>query len=168
MALYGSDGTRFVLDDDGGSDNRSLLTFGSNSLPTRPAVAPVSSPEYRDGHDGHLNAGQHYLAVTQHNGTFATNGWFATSTGASTGGITLEIRTNLPPAACSPADLGMAGGLSGGDGVLDNNDFIAFINHFFAQDPIADMGIAGGLPGADSVWDNNDFIAFINQFFAGC
>jgi hypothetical protein len=70
------------------------------------------------------------------------------------------------PVACSEADIGIAGGLPGQDNLLDNNDFIAFINYFFALNPIADMGIAGGLPGADGQWDNNDFIAFINHFFA--
>jgi hypothetical protein len=30
------------------------------------------------------------------------------------------------------ADIGTTGGLPGSDGHLDNNDFIAFINYFFA------------------------------------
>jgi hypothetical protein len=70
--------------------------------------------------------------------------------------------------ACGPADVGSAGGLNGGDGVLDNNDLIVFINAFFAGDPRADMGRAGGLTPGDGAFDNNDFIAFINAFFAGC
>jgi hypothetical protein len=69
--------------------------------------------------------------------------------------------------ACA-ADLGVSGGLWGRDGVLDNNDFIVFISHFFAVDLRADVGVAGGLPGSDGEWDNNDFIAFINLFFSGC
>ena len=69
------------------------------------------------------------------------------------------------PTQCSAADVGMAGGEPGQDNLLDNNDFIAFINFFFAQDPIADQGMAGGEYGSDSLWDNNDFIAFINHFF---
>ncbi|MBI2757014.1 MAG: hypothetical protein HYX52_09945 [Chloroflexi bacterium] len=72
----------------------------------------------------------------------------------------------VPP--CGPADVGAAGGATGYDHVLDNNDFIAFINLFFAQDPLADRGGVGGFPGSDGAWDNNDFIVFINQFFAGC
>ena len=67
-----------------------------------------------------------------------------------------------------PADLGVAGGQPGNDGMLDNNDFIAFINYFFNQDVHADKGVAGGLPGQDGQFDNNDFIAFITQFFNGC
>jgi hypothetical protein len=70
--------------------------------------------------------------------------------------------------SCGAADMGIAGGLPGSDGVLDNNDFVAFINYFFASDSHADVGIAGGLPGSDGQFDNNDFIAFINLFFAGC
>ncbi|MFT3686802.1 MAG: GC-type dockerin domain-anchored protein [Phycisphaerales bacterium] len=66
---------------------------------------------------------------------------------------------------CSPADLGMAGGVVGHDRLLNNNDFIAFITLFFANDPRADMGMAGGVPGSDSLWNNNDFIAFISYFF---
>jgi hypothetical protein len=69
---------------------------------------------------------------------------------------------------CGPADLGSAGGVPGFDGVLNNNDFIAFINLFFNANPAADVGVAGGLHGSDGVYDNNDFIAFINLFFAGC
>ena len=70
--------------------------------------------------------------------------------------------------SCGPADIGSAGGLPGSDGLLDNNDFIAFITAFFALDPIADRGAAGGEPGQDGQFDNNDFIVFINQFFDGC
>jgi hypothetical protein len=71
---------------------------------------------------------------------------------------------------CGPADLGGAGGLPSpcGDGVLDNNDFIAFISYFFDGSLIADFGQAGGFSGGDGVLNNNDFVAFINAFFAGC
>ena len=66
------------------------------------------------------------------------------------------------------ADLGRAGGLPEPDGMLDNNDFIAFINYFFAFDFRADVGIGGGLAGHDGLYDNNDFVAFITGFFNGC
>jgi putative intracellular protease/amidase len=71
-------------------------------------------------------------------------------------------------AQCGTADVGIAGGLPGHDMILDNNDFIAFINYFFAHDMTADMGVAGGLAGHDGQLDNNDFVAFISAFFAGC
>jgi hypothetical protein len=72
--------------------------------------------------------------------------------------------------ACGVADIGAQGGVytSCGDGVLDNNDFIVFIDLFFAASPIADRGVQGGVPGSDSAWNNNDFVVFVDQFFAGC
>ncbi|MFT3685447.1 MAG: GC-type dockerin domain-anchored protein [Phycisphaerales bacterium] len=66
------------------------------------------------------------------------------------------------------ADFGRAGGISEPDGMLDNNDFIAFINQFFALDERADIGTTAGFFGHDSRFDNNDFISFINLFFNGC
>ncbi len=69
---------------------------------------------------------------------------------------------------CGAADLGRAGGLIGGDNQLDNNDFIAFISHFFNQAPLSDVGRQGGVGPGDGLFDNNDFIVFIDQFFAGC
>ena len=66
------------------------------------------------------------------------------------------------------ADFGQQGGIAGHDGMLDNNDFIQFIDAFFATDPHADIGVQGGLQGSDGQFDNNDFIAFIDLYFAGC
>ncbi|MFT3684360.1 MAG: GC-type dockerin domain-anchored protein [Phycisphaerales bacterium] len=68
-------------------------------------------------------------------------------------------------AVCGAADLGKQGGQVGFDNHLDNNDFIAFISLFFANDAHADLGVQGGLPGSDGAFDNNDFIAFISAFF---
>ncbi|HYC99910.1 MAG TPA: GC-type dockerin domain-anchored protein [Phycisphaerales bacterium] len=73
---------------------------------------------------------------------------------------------DLPP-ACA-ADVGAQGGVHGQDGVLDNNDFVAFIELFFSQDSAADLGAQGGVPSADGAWDNNDFVVFIDLFFTGC
>jgi hypothetical protein len=72
----------------------------------------------------------------------------------------------VPP--CGAADVGAQGGTIGFDGLLDNNDFAAFINLFFANDPRADVGSQGGAVGADGQFNNNDFAAFITLFFAGC
>jgi hypothetical protein len=77
------------------------------------------------------------------------------------------LGTALTP-ACGPADIGGQGGVQGQDGVLDNNDFVVFIDFFFNHNTAADRGVQGGLPGADGQWDNNDFIVFIDQFFTGC
>lgn len=72
----------------------------------------------------------------------------------------------LPPPC--PADIGRQGGLPGSDGLADNNDFVIFIDDFFANDPLADFGRQGGLPGPDGLLDNNDFVVFIDLFFEGC
>jgi hypothetical protein len=70
-------------------------------------------------------------------------------------------------AACNASDVGRGGGGEGGEGALDNNDFIVFINWFFASDVRADVGSEGGATGSDGVFDNNDFIVFIDGFFGG-
>ena len=167
MALYDTNGLLQASNDDGGSNHLSMLTFGDSS-PVRAPVDPNGAPAPRNGSNGTLAAGQHYLAVAEYDTTFAGSGWYATSTGTHGSTINFEFRTNLPALPCGPADVGSAGGVAGADGLLDNNDFIVFINNFFAQAPSADVGIQGGLPGADGQWDNNDFIVFINQFFGGC
>jgi len=66
------------------------------------------------------------------------------------------------------ADVGSAGGALGRDGVLDNNDFVVFIDAFFAESIVADVGGVGGAAGGDGVLDNNDFVVFIDLFFGGC
>jgi hypothetical protein len=66
------------------------------------------------------------------------------------------------------ADLGKQGGVGGFDGILDNNDFVVFINYFFNNDQRADFASVGGLAPGDGVLNNNDFIGFIDAFFAGC
>lgn len=69
---------------------------------------------------------------------------------------------------CSGADLASEGAAAGGDGILDNNDFVRFIQLFFDSDVQADIGAEGGAAGSDGAWDNNDFIVFIGLFFEGC
>ncbi len=58
------------------------------------------------------------------------------------------------PGACSRADWNE-------DGVLDFNDFLAFMNDFNADDPCADLN-------GDGVVDFNDFLEFLNIYNAGC
>ncbi|HZW05488.1 MAG TPA: immunoglobulin domain-containing protein [Phycisphaerales bacterium] len=69
---------------------------------------------------------------------------------------------------CGPADIGSTGGVPGADGVLDNNDFVVFIDSFFNANPLADVGQQGGMPGPDGQFNNNDFVVYIDMFFAGC
>jgi hypothetical protein len=80
----------------------------------------------------------------------------------SSAGATLTV-----PVACA-ADIGQAGGTAGSDGLLNNNDFVVFIDYFFNHNPLADRGTVGGVPGHDGSFDNNDFVVFIDQFFASC
>jgi probable HAF family extracellular repeat protein len=101
-----------------------------------------------------------------------TNAWdispdgrFITGYGAHNGAVEAWLATL--PAGCA-ADVGSQGGVAGADGLLNNNDFIVFINYFFGQDSRADRGAQGGVLGHDGLFDNNDFIVFINQFFTGC
>jgi len=76
--------------------------------------------------------------------------------------------TGTSPSEDCPADLGSQGGIEHDDEILDNNDFIVFINLFFDSEEDADLGKQGGVRGSDQLWDNNDFIVFIDLFFAGC
>jgi hypothetical protein len=69
---------------------------------------------------------------------------------------------------CGAADIGGQGGVLGADGMLNNNDFVVFIDLFFAANGIADVGVQGGVPGHDGLFDNNDFVVFIDLFFDGC
>jgi hypothetical protein len=69
---------------------------------------------------------------------------------------------------CSGADFAGTGADANFDGRLDNNDFVVFIDLFFAQDPQADVGSTGGVRGSDGQWNNNDFVVFIDLFFEGC
>ncbi len=83
--------------------------------------------------------------------------------------LTLPNNAATPAVPCPLLCLAdLAGGVNGGpDGIVDGNDFVAFINAFGASDPLAD--VAGGVNGgADGIVDGNDFVAFINAFGAGC
>lgn len=91
---------------------------------------------------------------------------FLFSTFGGTGHVIAVPGFTPPP--CGDADIGRNGGIEGHDGQLNNNDFIVFVNRFFASDSRADVGVAGGLLGHDGLLDNNDFIAFITMFFSGC
>jgi hypothetical protein len=86
--------------------------------------------------------------------------------------VQFESRTQIPLSTVRanrcPADFGAAGGAAVADGILDNNDFIVFIQFFFEANPMADIGAQGGESARDGAFDNNDFIVFIQRFFAGC
>jgi hypothetical protein len=163
IALYDHDGVvRTVDDDDGANGNRSQLSYGIG--PANRASINGSLPG--DGRDGDLAAGRYYIAAALWPTSFA-NEWVVAPAGG-TASFPLNLHHNFPSMGCGPADVGSAGGAPGADGLLNNNDFIAFITFFFNNDPHADVGMAGGVVGSDGLYNNNDFIAFITLFFNGC
>ncbi|MFT3687110.1 MAG: GC-type dockerin domain-anchored protein [Phycisphaerales bacterium] len=176
VALYNAAGQLQGLNDDiapgWGNDNptggNSALSFGAGT-PARDYASVNANLPQGDGRDGPLAAGTYYLQVSPCCAGYGDNNFWVINdyvTNPDLADITVHINANYG-SLCGAADIGSAGGLPGADGHLNNNDFIAFITYFFAQNPIADMGTVGGLPGHDSQWNNNDFIAFINYFFAG-
>jgi len=168
LGLYTSAGVIAAIDDDDGPGFNAFVSLGAGGRSTA-GEGPTGLPTASDGRDGALLAGVCYAAVADYNATFASR-FGVTITSGSGGEVTLILRTNLPGGGtsgpCSAADLGSAGGAHGRDNRLDNNDFVAFIDLFFAHDAAADLGGTGGLPGADGSWDNNDFVVFIDRFFA--
>ncbi|MFT3684425.1 MAG: GC-type dockerin domain-anchored protein [Phycisphaerales bacterium] len=164
LGLYNSDGVVVGVDDDDGGSLRTQLSYGIGPA-NRPSILGSAQG---DGRDGNLNAGRYYVALASYSTAFG-NEWVANGNPAFyTGNAELNLRHNFPSAGCGPADLGSAGGAAGADGLLNNNDFIAFITYFFGSDPHADLGMAGGVVGSDGLYNNNDFIAFITLFFNGC
>jgi hypothetical protein len=162
VCLYDSVGVLLASDDDDGQNgNRSMMTFGG--YVARPAISGSIS---RDGRDGSLAAGTYYLGVGLYNMTFNPGVEFGavSDNAAAVQAIPVTIIYGVP----CPADLGAQGGAAGHDGVLDNNDFVVFIDYFFNHNPLADVGRQGGVTPGDGAWDNNDFVVFIDQFFAGC
>jgi hypothetical protein len=169
MGLYTASGVLAGIDDDDGAGFTPFLSFGSGGGSTtgdNDVRATVS-----DGRDGNLTAGTYYLAVGEYNSTFRNAFNVTVQFGGEGGGggvAHVDIRTGHRVTGCGPADVGGTGGVPGADGHLDNNDFIVYIDTFFAHAPAADVGSTGGVPGHDGAWDNNDFVVFIDQFFAGC
>lgn len=105
------------------------------------------------------SSGNEFTATTDGPGTAWEGG-----SGAAIG-LVVTGTAIVPPC---PADIGTTGGVPGADGLLDNNDFVVFIDDFFNQNPVADVGVTGGVPGQDSTFDNNDFVVYIDLFFQGC
>ncbi|HYC99626.1 MAG TPA: GC-type dockerin domain-anchored protein, partial [Phycisphaerales bacterium] len=171
LGLYGAApanvGDRLAWDDDDGSGQYSQLSFGE--VGPRPAFG---NSVVRNGRDGSLPPGTYYVASVPYvvgTGTAAlgTTNFNVVNASASSTATRINVRYGKL-AGCGPADIGSQGGVAGPDGTLDNNDFVVFIDQFFAHSPSADRGSQGGVPGADGQYDNNDFVVFIDQFFTGC
>jgi hypothetical protein len=167
LALYTPSGFRVALDFNGGGGQHGVLSFGDKS----PARARAGDGALlNNGRHGLLPAGTYYAAVVSKLViSYPATTFPGAQSGAQVGSVVTRFTTNISaPTGCGPADLGSQGGVAGFDHILDNNDFVVFIDYFFAHDARADFGVQGGQPGADGQFDNNDFIVFIDSFFAGC
>ncbi|MDX9911681.1 MAG: GC-type dockerin domain-anchored protein [Phycisphaerales bacterium] len=49
-------------------------------------------------------------------------------------------------------------------GGLNSSDFLAYLNDYSAQNPVADLAP----PGGDGLFNSSDFLAFLNLYAAGC
>jgi hypothetical protein len=71
-----------------------------------------------------------------------------------------------PPSPCGRADMGGPGASFGPDGMLDQNDFVMFLQAWFANEPLADLG--GPMSrGEDGFFDGSDIVLFVEEFFEG-
>ncbi len=132
-----------------------------------PSLSVFRAFKYVGGETVDLNSVAVGLTGTMFEARTITSNGLIVGTADSGLGVTEAVLLYPMPPACA-ADIGSTGGEPGADGLLDNNDFVVFIDWFFAQDTRADIGATGGVPGSDHAWDNNDFIVFIDRFFAGC
>ncbi|HZW06375.1 MAG TPA: GC-type dockerin domain-anchored protein, partial [Phycisphaerales bacterium] len=177
IALYDSAGALKSFNDDiapgWGAENptggNSAMSFGMGATPRDYTAVNANLPQ-GDGRDGVLAAGDYYVQVSMCCANYNNDRFWVVNdyvTNPDVGDINVAIRTNYPPvgSTCGLADLGGTGGVPGFDNHLDNNDFVVFIDFFFAHNPLADQGSIGGVPGADGVWDNNDFVVYIDNFF---
>jgi hypothetical protein len=163
LSFSASGGLAYTVTLTGGNHVRSHLTDSGIQTLTSPNSTPVYISGNRRLDKQRIELPNTFRTRTLTSVTITDRGTDATSR-AFVAGLTLMVR----PPACGSADVGSVGGFHGADGILDNNDFIVFIDLFFAGDLTADFGRTGGLPGGDGILNNNDFIAFIDAFFNGC
>ncbi len=129
--------------------NNTSITGASAAMYTIPAVLASS-------------AGNYTVTITGPCGAAVTSA-AATLTAAPC------ILQPLVTPPCSLADITDAGGNSPiGDGTLDGDDFITFINAFTEGDLQADIVSSDGQPPADGIVDSADLVAFLNAFAQGC
>ncbi len=137
-------------------DSSTLALLGNNGAGGFAVVQPLTQ----------VGAGAGHLSLGMLDGNVSLD---AVVTNRDAGTVSVVMNLSTPPVvACGPADVGGTGASAGFDGLLNNNDFIVYIDRFFAGNASADIGTTGGVPGADGQFDNNDFIVFIDWFFAGC
>ncbi|HYD01389.1 MAG TPA: GC-type dockerin domain-anchored protein [Phycisphaerales bacterium] len=137
----------------GSSPAFSRVSFGNTTIQEMPRLNSESSPMSATGTE--WSGGIQWTRSLEPGAVFS-------------GTVYVGYNTTAPVTPPCLADLGQQGGIPGADGSLDNNDFVAFIDAFFAHGEPADLGSQGGIAGSDGAWDNNDFVVFIDLFFAGC
>jgi hypothetical protein len=149
-----------VLDLDGDSDNDLAIVAGDNpgervvtvlrndfngvQIALAPAGTLPSDPNSRLIDDGDLNGDGRRDLVTANERPPGDN---------PDGFNELSVAGNGLPPAC-PGDWN-------GDGSIDFNDFLAFLNDFNTRNPRADLDGDGNI-------DFNDFLAFLNLFNTPC
>lgn len=107
-------------------------------------------------------------------GTIEYFQWFVTDAAAADGFATsavARVTYFCGNGGCAPVcltDIVGGDGNAPGDGAVDGNDFMAFLNAFAAEQNLADLVGADGNPPADGSVDGNDFVYFLNGFGAGC
>jgi len=175
IGLYSNTGVLVGSDDDGGSDSRSALSFGS-TFPVRPPVPTGDSAPgvNREGQDGPLVAGTYYLCVATFFTTFDDVD-FGVSPPIGLPEINgirvVNLRTNLPGRACpNPSNVSGPGqNTLAIDDELTADDIIVFLNRFFANDLASNVSGPGqNTSQLDNELTADDIIVFLNRFFAGC
>jgi hypothetical protein len=111
IAVYDSNGLLVATDDDDGMNDHSSLSFGAASAPRppRPPVAGATSGLPFDGRDGHLAAGQYYVAVALFNMLPANDRWHVRTNSGSNLGVMLTATTNsdgIPDVTCPGNECG--------------------------------------------------------------
>ena len=154
VGVYRTDGTLVASNDDVGSFGLSLLSFGQVS-PVR-QYPPIVGDTSTNSSPGTLLAGTYFVAVGGFNVTFGITGFVITD-GGPAGVYSVTVIAGVAVNPCL-SDVNT-------DGIIDGNDFTAFINSFGVGDPAIDPTADVNL---DGIIDGNDFVAFINAFGAGC
>ncbi|HZW07184.1 MAG TPA: GC-type dockerin domain-anchored protein [Phycisphaerales bacterium] len=174
LFLFREDGTGVVMNDDvpdglpGAESRASTLTGEHVTAPGNYYLAVARWDMDPESAGGTIWADSPFDTNRAPDGTDPT-GTLAMWTGTAGGGVYRVSLTGVcfAVASCGPADIGSIGGIPGPDSRLDNNDFIVFIDYFFARSGVADVGSTGGVAGSDNAWDNNDFVVYIDMFFSG-
>lgn len=168
VAVYTERGLLVTSDDNDGSMNLPLLSFGRVN-PSRPIIG---SGVVRNGQDGPLYAGVYYMVIVGgYAGATFNDGFTVGPSSHGMGNVVMNVHGNVRvgPRACNPADIAGLGGAAGPDGVLTVDDLVAYLSAFFSGNlAVADIATLGGATFADGVLTIDDLVQFLAQFFSPC